>query len=171
MSEINLATIEKMIYVIRGQKVMLDRDLGILYEVEVKRLNEQVRRNIERFPIDFMFQLTQEEFNQLNFSSNEMTTFGGKRKLPFVFTENGVAMLSSVLNSSKAIQINITIMRIFTKLRSFLILEKNLNDKMNQLEIETNNTFRIVFESLDEVRKKLEPHLPSKRNKIGLHKN
>lgn len=166
MSEINLSTIEKMIHVIRGQKVMLDSDLGALYEVETRRLNEQVRRNIERFPIDFMFQLTQDEFNQLEDKYHR----GGTRKFPYAFTENGVAMLSSVLNSQKAIQVNITIMRIFTKLRSFLLLEKNLNERMDQLESDTNKTFRTVFENLDEVHKKLEPHLPIRRKKIGFHK-
>lgn len=172
MPEINLETIEKMIHIIRGQKVMLDQDLGKLYEVEAKRINEQVRRNSERFPRDFMFQLTQEEFNQINFnSSQEKITYGGKRKLPYAFTENGVAMLSSVLNSSKAIQVNIAIMRIFTKLRSFLFLEKNLNERIDLLESDTNKTFRTVFENLEEVHKKLEPHLPTRRKKIGFHKN
>lgn len=167
MSEINLATIEKMIHVIRGQKVMLDSDLGELYEVETRRLNEQVRRNLDRFPFDFMFQLTQEEINQLGDEYHR----GGTRKFPYAFTENGVAMLSSVLNSPKAIQVNITIMRIFTKLRSFLFLEKNLTERMDLLESDTNKTFKTVFENLDEVHRKLEPHLPNRRKRIGFNKN
>ena len=146
---------------------MLDRDLALLYGVDTRSLNQAVKRNIDRFPIDFMFQLTQEEFNQLDDKYHRC----GTRKFPYAFTENGVAMLSSVLNSQKAIQVNINIMRIFTKLRSFLLLEKNLNEKMDRLESDTNRTFHKVFESLDEVNKKLEPHLPIRRKKIGFHKN
>jgi hypothetical protein len=107
MSYLNLSKIEKMIYVIRGHKVMFDADLAALYGVETKRLKEQVKRNLERFPEDFMFELTNQELNYLGYSDKR---HGGKRYLPYVFTENGVAMLSSVLNSPSAIQINISIM-------------------------------------------------------------
>ncbi len=107
------------IYFIRGQKVMLDRDLASLYGVETKRLNEAVKRNIKRFPFDFMFQLNEKEF--LNLKSQFATSsWGGSRKLPFAFTEQGVSMLSSVLNSDRAISVNIQIMRIFTKIRQAL---------------------------------------------------
>ena len=125
-----------MIYLIRGQKVMLDSDLAILYGVETRRLNEQVKRNIDRFPPDFMFQLTKEENEYLK---SQIATSnpgrGGKQKLPMVFTENGLAMLSGVLNSKRAIEVNISIMRIFTKLRSFLLLERDLNDRVADLEL------------------------------------
>jgi phage regulator Rha-like protein len=129
MSKEKELIIEKMIYVIRDQKVMLDSDLAELYEVDTKVLNQAVKRNITRFPPDFMFQLTSEESESLmsHFVTSKKGR-GGRRYLPFVFTENGVAMLSSVLSSEKAIQINVSIMRIFTRLRSFLMLEKDLSD-------------------------------------------
>lgn len=121
--------IEKMIYVFRDQKVMLDSDLAQLYEVETRIINRNVQRNIKRFPSDFMFQLREEEYETL-ISRFEISKErkGGRRYLPYVFTENGVAMLSSVLNSEKAILINVSIMRIFTRLRSFLMLEKDLSE-------------------------------------------
>lgn len=118
--------IKNMIYFIRDQKVMLDSDLANLYNVETKRLNEQVKRNIKRFPPDFMFQLTTDEFESLKSQiATSKEGRGGKQKLPHVFTENGVAMLSGILNSDRAINVNISIMRIFTKLRSFHALESN----------------------------------------------
>lgn len=118
------------IYLIRDQKVMLDGDLAELYEVETRVLNQQVKRNENRFPEDFMFQLSDIEWETLK-SQNETSSWGGRRKLPYVFTEHGVLMLSSVLNSKKAIDVNIQIMRIFTKLREMLTDNLNL-----QLEIE-----------------------------------
>jgi hypothetical protein len=160
--------IESMIYMIRGQKVMLDSDLAKLYGVEVKRLNEQVKRNSDRFPNDFMFELTYDEWRQIQSSKNHLSEHGGKRKLPFVFTENGVAMLSSVLNSPKSIQVNIAIMRIFTKLRSFLLLESKINNRMDKLEENTNKLFKIVFERLDSIEDDVTPYLPKNRSKIGL---
>jgi hypothetical protein len=163
-----LTQIENMIYVVRGQKVMLDSDLAELYGVEVKRLNEQVKRNLDRFPNDFMFELTYEEWRQLQSSKGDIGEHGGKRKLPSVFTENGVAMLSSVLNSSKSIQVNIAIMRIFTKLRSFLLLENQMNDRMGKLEENTSKLFKIVFERLDSIEEDITPHLPKGRSKIGI---
>lgn len=163
-----LNQIESMIYVIRGQKVMLDSDLAELYDVEVKRLNEQVKRNLDRFPNVFMFELTYEEWRQLRSSKHGSGEHGGKRKLPFVFTENGVAMLSSVLNSPKSIQVNIAIMRIFTKLRSFLLLESQINDRMDRFEENTNRLFKIVFERLDSIEDDITPYLPRERSKIGL---
>jgi hypothetical protein len=128
--EIKLDQIQNMIYVIRGQKVMLDSDLAKLYGVETKRLNEQVRRSIDRFPEDFMFECNSEELEILR-SQFATTKFGNhwnyrRRLMPMVFTENGVAMLSSVINSKQAIKVNISIMRIFTKLRSFYALEEPL---------------------------------------------
>lgn len=113
-------TISNKIYFIRNQKVMLDRDLAALYNVENRRLNERVKRNLNRFPEDFMFQLTMSEFENLK-SQIATSSWGGTRKLPFAFTEHGVLMLSSVLNSDKAIQTNIQIMRIFAKVRQMLL--------------------------------------------------
>jgi hypothetical protein len=169
MSDLNLSKIEKMIYLIRGQKVMLDSDLAKLYIVETRIINRDVRRNLKRFPSDFMFQLSEEEYitlkSQFGISKNGR---GGRRTTPYAFTENGVAMLSSVLNSEHAISINISIMRIFTKLRSFLLLEKNLTERMDKLEMGTNKIFKIVFERLDTIEEMVVPKLPPNRKKIGL---
>ena len=169
MNEINLSKIEKMIYVIRGQKVMLDSDLAELYEVETKVLNQAVKRNPDRFPEDFMFQLTSEEYQLLK--SQIVTSKmgrGGKQKLPFVFTENGLAMLSGVLNSSRAIQVHIAIMRIFTRLRSFLAIETATSDKVDELGHGTYRLFKIVFERLDSLEEIVLPKLKSERRRIGL---
>lgn len=169
MSKEKELIIEKMIYVIRDQKVMLDSDLAELYEVDTKVLNQAVKRNITRFPPDFMFQLTSEESESLmsHFVTSKKGR-GGRRYLPFVFTENGVAMLSSVLSSEKAIQINVSIMRIFTRLRSFLMLEKDLSDRVTRLEQGTNQMFKIVFERLNSYEEMVTPKLPGNRKKVGL---
>lgn len=161
--------IEKMIYVIRDQKVMLDSDLAELYEVETRIINRNVQRNIKRFPPDFMFQLTEKEYEALR-SQNGISknTKGGRRYMPYVFTENGVAMLSSVLNSEKAILINVSIMRIFTRLRSFLMLERDLSDRVTKLEQGTNQMFKVVFERLDSYDEMVTPKLPGNRKKVGL---
>jgi hypothetical protein len=139
MSDVSLSKIENMIYLIRGQKVMVDSDLADLYQVETKALNQAVRRNLDRFPKDFMFQLTSEEYRTLKSQSvTSKVGRGGKQKLPLVFTENGLAMLSGILSSNRAVQVNIAIMRIFTRLRSFLIMENALSDRMSKLEDGTN---------------------------------
>ncbi|MEI8346863.1 MAG: ORF6N domain-containing protein [Pseudomonadota bacterium] len=163
-------TIEKMIYVIRGMKVMPDADLAKLYGVETKVLNQAVKRNISRFPTDFMFQLNDEETASLRSQFVTLKRGRGKHRkyLPFVFTENGVAMLSTALNSERAIQVNIAIMRIFTKLRSFLLLEKDLEKRMDSLERGTNKVFKVVFERLDSVEERITPLIPSERKKIRL---
>ena len=163
-----LEEIGKMIYLIRGQRVMLDSDLAKLYGVETKALNRQVRRNLIRFPEDFMFQLSKEEYELLKCQNGTSKTGrGGKQKYPLVFTENGVAMLSSVLKSDKAALVNISIMRIFTKLRSFLMLERELVKRMDNLESNTNKMFKIVFERLDSFEKTV-PAISKNRRKIGL---
>jgi hypothetical protein len=168
--DFDIEKIDSMIYLIRGLRVMLDSDLAQLYGVEVKRLNEQVRRNTERFPEDFMFQLSSDEYNNLKSQfATSSVSWGGKRKQPLVFTENGMAMLSSVLNNKQAIQVNISIMRIFTKLRSFLMLEKKMIGRIDGVESRTNNVFRVVFERLDNLEDK-SPILPKERRKIGLEK-
>jgi hypothetical protein len=160
--------IQGLIYIIRGQRVMLDSDLAVLYGVETRRLNEQVKRNIDRFPDDFMFQLSKEEYEILKSQiATSKAGRGGKQKLPMVFSENGLAMLSGVLNSKRAIQVNISIMRIFTKLRSFLLLEKDLNERVTKLEKGTSELFKIAFERLDTLESET-PSLPKKRRKIGI---
>ncbi len=139
--------IQNKIYLIRGRKVMLDRDLAVLYGVATRRLNEQVKRNIKRFPLDFMYQLTEEEMkdwmSQIAISNKEKM---GIRRMPYVFTEQGVAMLSSVLNSDRAIDVNIQIMRVFTKLREMMISHKDLARKIEDLERNfTDHDKKIIF--------------------------
>lgn len=167
MTEI-LNHLEHKIYLIRGLRVMLDSDLATLYEIETGQLNRQVRRNLKRFPSDFMFLLTQEEYHSL-ICQNGISKVGrgGRKKMPLVFTEPGVAMLSSVLTSERSVLVNISIMRTFIKLRSFLAMESSLEVKLNKLEEGTNKLFRVVFERLDSI-EDATPLLKPERKKIGL---
>jgi len=143
------------IYLVRSHKVMLDIDLAELYNVETGRLNEQVKRNLDRFPVDFMFQLTHKEWESLRsqFAISKKGR-GGRRYTPFVFTEHGVLMLSSVLNSKRAIQVNIQVMRIYTKLKGMLLTHKDILSKLEKLERKTNKhdgNFKTVFDFLKEL--------------------
>jgi len=142
------------IYYIRGYKVMLDEDLAELYEVETKQLKRQVRRNIDRFPEeDFMFELTREELENLR-SQIGTSSWGGSRYMPMAFTEQGVAMLSSVLNSARAIKVNIQIIRIFTRMREMLLTHKDILLKLEQLESKVtghDEDIRIIFGYLKEL--------------------
>lgn len=160
------------IYHLRNQKVMLDQDLAELYGVATKRLNEQVKRNPERFPEDFMFQLTEEEVLNLK-SQNATSSWGGRRTLPYAFTEHGVLMLSSVLSSHTAVQVNIAIMRVYTKLREMLATHKDILLKLEQLEgrmvkhelkgDKIEHDIQVVFKTLKELL-----HTPEKpRKRIG----
>ena len=128
--------IQNLIYEVRGHKVMLNKDLATLYGVEVKRLNEAVKRNIRRFPIDFMFQLTKEEWEVVMVRSQIATSpkGGGRQYLPYVFTGQGVSMLSSVLNSEQAITVNVQIMRTFVKMRQFALENKDLSERLAMVE-------------------------------------
>jgi hypothetical protein len=159
-----LERIERRILLIRGQKVMLDADLAELYGVETKALNQAVRRNTERFPEDFMFQLTDEEAAVLrsqSVTSNEGR--GGRRYSPHAFTEQGVAMLSSVLRSPRAVQVNIAIMRAFVKLREMLASHRELAQRLEEMEERYDAQFKDVF---DAIRELMEP--PEKpRSRIG----
>jgi hypothetical protein len=160
--------IEQMIYIIRGYKVMLDSDLADLYGVKTKVLNQAVKRNKDRFPSDFMFQLS--DYEHANLRSQFVTsssTPGGRRASPAVFTENGVAMLSSVLNSKRAIKINILIMRTFTNLRRFLTSEGSLHEKVDKLGKNTDRLFKIVFERLDYIDSETKKEVTVKRSKVG----
>lgn len=132
----DLVRIKNLIYVIRGQRVMLDSDLAMLYQVETKNLNRAVKRNIERFPENFMFQLTEEEWDAFKVRCQIVTSpkGGGRQYLPYVFTEQGVAMLSSVLNSKRAIQVNIQIMNTFVKMREWAIENKEMGQRLAELE-------------------------------------
>lgn len=157
--------IQSKILLVRGRKVMLDRDLAELYGVPTKSLNLSVKRNTARFPLDFMFQLNDAEFKFLRFQNETSKKGGGgTRYLPYVFTEQGIAMLSSVLNSPRAIQVNIQIMRIFTKLRELMLSHKDLARKIQDLEkkfTEHDEKFVLVFEAIRELlESKEEPPKP-----------
>ena len=158
--------IENKILLFKGKKVMLDRDLAILYKVPTRRLNEQVKRNIERFPKDFMFQLTKEELGDWR-SQIAMSNSGkmGIRRKPYAFTEQGVAMLSSVLNSKVAIQVNIQIMRTFTRLKEVIMSHKGIQRKIENMERKYDQQFRVVFDAIKQL---LIPPEKSK-GKIGFH--
>jgi hypothetical protein len=143
-----LEIIQSRIYEIRGHKIMLDFDLAELYETETKRVKEAVKRNKDRFPSDFMFQLSPEEYVNLR-SQIATSSWGGSRYLPSAFTEQGVAMLSSVLNSPKAIQVNIAIMRAFVFIRRYALSHKDLTDKLNELEKKYNKQFKDVYEAIN----------------------
>jgi phage regulator Rha-like protein len=149
-----LQIIQNKIYEIRGQRVMLDFDLADLYETETKRLKEAVRRNINRFPSDFMFELTNQEYNSLRtqFATLKNLGRGEHRKyLPFAFTEQGVAMLASVLKSEKAIEVNIQIVRAFVTLRQFALGYAELNQKLETFMVETNMQFSDIYQALTEM--------------------
>lgn len=155
------------IYFIRGQKVMLDRDLAELYQVDNKRLKEAVRRNIDRFPEDFMFEMGEKEFQNLR-SQIATSSWGGQRYMPFCFTEQGVAMLSSVLNSKKAIAVNIQIIRIFTKIRQMLVDNTELRLEIEKIKKKLDNhgkNMEVVFQYLDELVEK--KNTPKTRKQIG----
>jgi len=162
-----LEVIERRIYLIRGQKVMLDSDLAELYQAPTKSLNLAVRRNRDRFPEDFLFQLTKEEARALRFqieTSNKGR--GGRRYLPYAFTEHGVAMLSSVLNSKRAIQVNIVIMRAFVKLREMLSTHRDVLRKVEELERKYQKHDAQITAIFDAIRKLIETS-PRPRRRIG----
>jgi ORF6N domain len=200
-SDINIGIIREKIYIIRSRKVMFDKDLAMLYEVPTKRLNEAVKRNIKRFPEDFMFQLNKTEselFSRSQFATlNEedsilrsqiatlknktfinqgktdnlrsqfaTSSWGGQAYSPYVFTEQGIAMLSSVLKSDKAISVNIQIIRIFTKLREMIDTYKELREKVEEMEKSNTKTFHQIFDIIKSIiKEKDEPDKP--RNQIG----
>lgn len=150
---IPLDYLQRRIFIIRGQKVMIDEDLARLYSVETKNLNLQVRRNRSRFPSDFMFQLTAQETSNLRLQI-ATSSWGGRRYRPFAFTEQGVAMLSSVLNSERAIQVNIAIMRAFTRLREMVATHRRLAERLRALEQKLGeHDFHIksIFEAIYEL--------------------
>lgn len=158
--------IEQKIYSLRGEKVMLDSDLAELYGVSTGRLNEQVRRNLKRFPEDFMFKLSAEEAKSLRSQIATLKRGRGQHRkyLPLAFTEQGVAMLSSVLNSDRAIQVNIEIMRAFVRLRQILASHKDLARQLAALEKKYDAQFKVVF---DAIRELMTPSTPKKQLSIG----
>ena len=162
-----IVPIQNLIYEIRGQNVMLDSDLAVLYEIPTHRLNETVKRNIQRFPDDFMFQLAKEEYktliSQIAISNNHLifqngiskSKRGGRRTMPYVFTEHGILMLSSVLNSEQAIAINIQIMRVFVQIKQFALTNKDLTERLNEMEYKFIQYARDMNINIEDIYKQL----------------
>ena len=160
--------IEKKILLIRGEKVMLDADIAELYGVETKMLVRAVKRNIDRFPSDFMIQLNRKEFENLRFQFGTSSRWGGRRYLPYAFTEQGVAMLSSVLNSERAVKVNIEIMRAFVRLRQMLASNAELARKLDALEKKYDHQFKVVFDAIKQL---MIPPDTKKKSKIGFRRD
>jgi len=158
-------TIVNKILFVRGEKVMLDSDLARLYNVETKQLKRAVNRNLERFPEDFMFKLTREEYRALRCQNGTLKRGEHTKYLPYVFTEQGIAMLSSILNSRRAILVNIEIVRTFIKIRKMLLSHKELQQKIASMESKYDQQFKVVF---DAIRQLLTPPEKPKR-RIGFH--
>lgn len=162
-SLIPIERIDRAILVFRGHRIMLDEDLAGLYGVEVKALNQAVKRNLGRFPDDFMFQLTKKETEILRSQSVTSSSWGGRRTCPYAFTEQGVAMLSSVLRSERAVKVNIEIMRAFVRLRRMLLANTVLARQLRDLEKKYDSQFNVVF---DAIRQLMTPPV-KKPSKIG----
>jgi phage regulator Rha-like protein len=168
-NKIPVELIAAKIFEIRGKKVMFDKDLAQLYGVATKNLNKAVKRNIKRFPEDFMFQLVSEEVESLRFQ-NGTSKRGGSRYLPYVFTEQGVAMLSSVLNSERAIQVNILIMRAFTRLKEVLLTHKELALKIEKLENKYSKCDEKIQAIFDAIKHLLQPQPVEEKKIVGFTK-
>lgn len=164
-SLVPIERIESSILLIRDQKVMLDSDLAMLYGVETKALVRAVKRNLRRFPEDFMFQLSAEEFEHLRRQSGTSSSWGGRRYAPFAFTEQGVAMLSSVLRSQRAVDVNVEIMRAFVRLRRMLASNAVLAKQLVALEQKYDSQFKVVF---DAIRQLMTPEIKPRRE-MGFH--
>ena len=161
----NIKQIESKIYEIRGIKVMLDYDLATLYDVETKYLNLAVKRNIKRFPNDFMFQISTDEWNTLRLQIATSNQKGGTRYQPYAFTEQGLAMLSGILNSDKAIEFNISIMRAFVIIRNLALSHAELTQKINEIELKYNKQFKDVYEALNYLISKDKQEIEQKERK------
>jgi len=162
-----LSRIQNRIFEIRGQKVMFDFDIAALYNVDTRVLKQAVRRNMERFPPDFMFVITKEEFKSLR-SQIVISKKGGTRYLPYAFTEQGVAMLSGVLKSKRAIEVNISIMRVFILLRQYALTHKDLTEKLKKLERNYNKKFKDVFQAINYLlTKEMNDNKQRNRKRIG----
>ena len=159
-----LEVIQNRIYEIRGYKVILDKDLAELYEVTTSNLNKAVKRNLDRFPEDFMFQLNNKEFDLI--FQNGTSSWGGTRKLPYAFTEHGIAMLAGLLNSQKAISVNIQIVRAFIMLRQYALGYAELNQKLENFMLETNLQFNDIYQALTELASQKEQDIKS-RKRVG----
>jgi phage regulator Rha-like protein len=165
VSLVPLERIERAIIMVRGEKVMLDSDLAEIYGVETKALNRAVKRNANRFPADFMFQLTTEEATNLRCQSGTSSSYGGRRYLPYAFTEHGALMLANVLNSERAAQTSVQVVRAFVKLRQMLASNAELARKLEAMEKKYDAQFKVVF---DAIRQLMSPPARPKRE-IGFH--
>lgn len=165
--------VERRIYTVRGNRVMLDNDLAELYEVATKSFNQAVKRNLDRFPPDFMIRLTAKELVSLRSQivTSNGAARGGRRYLPYAFTEQGIAMLSSVLNSPRAVQVNIAIMRVFVQMRKIAATHQDLLRRLDEMEKKYDDNFRVVFNT---IRQLVDPTDPKPKRRIGfqaeLHK-
>jgi len=167
MSEVG---IQSLILTLRGQRVMLDSDLAKIYGVELKRLNEQVRRNLDRFPTDFAFQIGREEFANLKSQFATSRSHGGKRKLPWVFTEHGAIMLATVLNSSVAIEASVRVVRAFVYLREQLLANRELSRKFAELEKRLDGNDQSIAALFEAIRRLLEPPaVEAPKREVGFH--
>ena len=162
LAAISPEALARRIVVIRGQRVLLDSDLAALYEVETRRLNEQIKRNMGRFPVDFMFQLTAEEFENL-MSQFATSSWGGRRKLPLAFTEHGAIMAASVLNSNRAVEMSVYVVRAFVQLRVVLLDHKALADKLAALERRVSHHDNSLAEVIDAIRALMAQPKPANR--------
>jgi phage regulator Rha-like protein len=161
--------IERSILMIRGQKVIMDSDLAILYGVETRRLNEQVKRNTDRFPEDFMFRLTVEEFENLkSHFATSSASWGGRRSLPYAFTEHGAIMVASILNTAKAIEVSVYVVRAFIRIREYLATHKQLAQKLAELEQKIGTHDQAIQSLIDAIHQLMAPPVKPKR-RIGFH--
>lgn len=169
MSKIIVSDIKDLIYSFRGHRVMLDSDLANIYNVETRVLNQSVSRNMDRFPSDFAFRLTEIEWENL-ISQNVISSsaHGGRRTLPFVFTEQGVSMLSSVLNSKEAIRANVQIMRTFVSIRNLASTYKELEKRILEVEEKSDKNYKLLLTALLQLKDQIEPTFKKDRKKIGL---
>jgi hypothetical protein len=161
--------VERAIYLIRGQRIMLDSDLAAIYQVTTKRLNQQFTRNRKRFPVDFAFQLTAEEFTNLKSQIATSNRRGGRRYLPWVFTEHGAIMLASVLNSDVAVQASVRVVRAFIKLREMVAANAQLASKLEELERRLDSHDEAIVDLFATLRRLLEPAEPTTKREIGFH--
>ena len=162
--------VDSKIHLIRGQRVMLDSDLAGIYGVQLKRLNEQVRRNRDRFPVDFCFQLKRDEFKNLKSQIATSSLHGGKRKLPWVFTEHGAIMLAAILNSKRAVEMSVFIVRAFVQMREVLLGNKQLAVKLAALEERVGGHDEVIADLIAAIRKLLEaPAEEKSKREIGFH--
>jgi len=168
-SQSRIVSLENAIHLIRGHRVMLDSDLAGIYGVTAKRLNEQLKRNRPRFPDDFAFQLTVQEFTNLKSQTATSSSHGGKRKLPWVFTEHGALMLASVLNSEIAVQASVRVVRVFVRLREMVAANAQLAAKLQELERRLDSHDEGIANLSAALKQLLEPSEPTKRREMGFH--